>query len=490
VNNHLRVSLILVLVYVAFAAGGCRTAQEPALLGGSWDDLGVYKANLVQNEEAALESLQDASVYHLDITIAPDFQTVTGRQQVRYTNRETLDLESVYFRLFPNISGGTMTVSAVTVDKKKADFETASGSSVLKVILPQALKPGLAVTIQLDFSTAMPLTPVENFGLLGYFNNVLALDSFYPMIPVYDERGWHIETPSPEGDRTYLDASFYLVKIKAPSGMTLVASGIEVKRETEGDNQVVTFADGPARDFYLAASNQFTKISTTVGETTVNSYYMPGQQTGADDVLDFAADAIRVFGNRLGAYPYTEFDVIPLALQGGGIGMEYPGIVGIGMGIYDIAQVLETTVVHETGHQWFYNIVGNDQNNQPWLDEAMTQYITGLYYLDTYGQTDWEASQAEWTSFWSRTGKAEIPIGRPVSGYTGNTYGPIVYGRGPLFVTALAEEIGEAKFAECLKQYYEAYKWQIVTTAIYQDYFETCSGKNLDAIFQKWVLPS
>lgn len=488
--TYLRLSLITILVCVAVAVGGCKTSEETALLGGSWEDLSVYRANLIQSEEAALESLQNASVYHLDITIASDFQTVSGRQQVRYTNLEAVDLETVYFRLFPNISGGTMTVSGVTADKKKADFETTSGSSVIKVTLPKALKPGLAVIIQLDFSTAMPLTSVENFGLLGYFNNVLALDSFYPMIPVYDERGWHIETPSPEGDRTYLDVSFYLVKITAPAGMTLVASGIEVKRETEGDNQVVTFADGPARDFYLAASNQFTKISTTVGETTVNSYYMPGQQTGADGILGFAADALRVFGNRLGAYPYTEFDVMPLALQGGGIGMEYPGIVGIGMGIYDIAQVLETTVVHETGHQWFYNIVGDDQNNQPWLDESMTQYITGLYYLDTHGQTGWENSLAEWNSFWSRTGKAQIPIGRPVSGYSGNTYGPIVYGRGPLFVTALAEEIGEVKFAECLKQYYEAHKWQIVTTAIYQDYFETCSGKNLDAIFQKWVLPN
>ncbi len=488
--THLRLSLAAMMLFVAVAVGGCKVSEDTALLGGSWEDLSVYKANLIQSEEAVLESLQDASVYHLDITIPPDFLTVTGREQVRYTNRENAELQFLYFQLFPNVSGGRTVVSEVTVDRKKTVFENAPGSSVLKVTLAKPLKPGDAVTIQLDFTVTLPQSTTENFGLLGFHSDILALDCFYPVIPAYDATGWHIERSSPEGDKTFLDAAFYLVSVKAPSAMTMVASGTEVKREVQGENQVVTFANGPARDFYLAGSSRFARLSATVGETTINSYYLPGRQASGEIALSVTEDAVEVFGNRLGTYPYTELDVVPLALEGGGIGIEYPGVFGVAINILGISTVLETTVAHEAGHQWFYNIVGDDQNNQPWLDESMTQYITGLYYLDTYGQTGFENSKAEWTSFWSRTGQAEIPIGRPVSGYTGNTYGPIVYGRGPLFVTALAEEIGEAKFAECLKRYYEAHKWQIVTTAIYQDYFEICSGKNLDAIFQKWVLPN
>jgi aminopeptidase N len=44
--------------------------------------------------------------------------------------------------------------------------------------------------------------------------------------------------------------------------------------------------------------------------------------------------------------------------------------------------ILESTVAHETGHQWFYNGVGSDQTNEPWLDESVTQYITGEYFYD------------------------------------------------------------------------------------------------------------
>ena len=32
-------------------------------------------------------------------------------------------------------------------------------------------------------------------------------------------------------------------------------------------------------------------------------------------------------------------------------------------------------VTHETGHQWFYGIVGNDQAREPFADEAATDFV-------------------------------------------------------------------------------------------------------------------
>ena len=32
--------------------------------------------------------------------------------------------------------------------------------------------------------------------------------------------------------------------------------------------------------------------------------------------------------------------------------------------------------MHETAHQWFYSLVGNDQARDPWLDESLTQWAT------------------------------------------------------------------------------------------------------------------
>ena len=51
-------------------------------------------------------------------------------------------------------------------------------------------------------------------------------------------------------------------------------------------------------------------------------------------------------------------------------GMEYPGFV--------LDLVSTTALTHELGHQWFYGIVGDDEYNSPWLDEAFTDYATDL----------------------------------------------------------------------------------------------------------------
>jgi hypothetical protein len=46
---------------------------------------------------------------------------------------------------------------------------------------------------------------------------------------------------------------------------------------------------------------------------------------------------------------------------------------------------VEWLAAHEVAHQWWFGVVGNDQIDEPWLDEALTQYSTMLYYEKAYG---------------------------------------------------------------------------------------------------------
>ena len=280
----------------------------------------------------------------------------------------------------------------------------------------------------------------------------------------------------------------------APSNLTVAASGVEVGREYKDGTQVLTFAAGPARDFYIAASDRFVAVSRTVGETTINSYSVADLTDGAELALEFAAAALESFNERFGVYPYTEFDVVSTPMLA--LGMEYPGIVAITLDEYDLdseirgvpAQVmLEGTVVHEVGHQWFYNAVGNDQVDEPWLDEAIVQYITGLYYLDVYGEQAAQGWRSSWYDRWDRVDRAEIPIGLPAGDYEGSEYGAIVYGRGPIFVAALAEEMGQEPFDEFLRDYYESHKWGIGTGEAFRQLAEEHCQCDLMDLFQTWV---
>jgi aminopeptidase N len=489
---------ILATLFILAAVTACakslptRTASHPFDM--AWDDRAIFREGLIDAEQAVLDRLPGATVYHMDLQIPDDFLTLQGREQVRYTNQENEPLNEVYFRLFPNIAGGEATVSAVKVDDQDVEPAYELQNSAVRVPLAAALQPGEQVVVQMDFAVTVPREMGGNYGLFGYFDNVLVLDEFYPVIPVYDDEGWNVEVPPPNGDVTYFDASLYVVRVTAPAELTVVASGVEVGHESEGDSQVLTFAAGPARDFYLAASDRYTVVSKTVGETKVNSYALEERADGAKVALQHAADALKSFNGRLGVYPYTELDVVSTPMQA--LGIEYPGIMGIALNLYDPNEtvaglpsriMMEGTVAHEVAHQWFYNAVGNDQVDEPWLDEAMAQYLTGLYYLDTHGESAARSYRASWNSRWERVDRADIPIGMPAGAYVDNEYGAIVYGRGPLFVAALAKEMGQEEFDEFLRDYYESHKWGIGTGDAFKQLAEHHCQCDLTALFEEWV---
>jgi len=460
----------------------------------SWDDRSLFREGLIEAEQETLGRLPGATVYYIDFQISDDLLLLQGCERVRYTNREDVPLDEIYFRLFPNTAGGKTTVSGIRAMGQEVEPIYEFQDSALRLSLPAALKPGDQVTIQLDFEVQVAEEMAGNYGLFGYFDGVLVLDEFSPVIPVYDDEGWNVEAPPPNADLPHYDASFYLVRVTAPAGLTVVATGVEVGREYEGDNQILTFAAGPARDFYLAASEDYIVVSETVGETTINSYALSEWTAGAELALQFAAGALESFNQRFGVYPYTEFDLVGTPMQA--LGMEYPGIVAITLEEYDPgvyfggvpSQVyLESTVAHEVAHQWFYNVVGNDQVDEPWLDEAVVQYATGLYYVDVYDEAAAQSYRQSWDGRWDRVDRADIPIGLPAGEYVGREYGAIVYGRGPLFIAALAEEMGQETFDEFLRDYYQSHKWGIGTGETFKQLAEDHCQCDLTALFEEWV---
>jgi aminopeptidase N len=51
-------------------------------------------------------------------------------------------------------------------------------------------------------------------------------------------------------------------------------------------------------------------------------------------------------------------------------------------------QILEKTIAHESCHQWWYNLVGNDEIDYLFLDEGLTCWSTDYYGEHYYG--NWE----------------------------------------------------------------------------------------------------
>jgi hypothetical protein len=502
-NKLLFLSLVLSvsILFSACALGTNNTANQPAptldshsIADITWDDRSVFTSGLIPSAQEVLERLPDATTYYIDLLIVDETKGYSGHQIVQYTNKEDVPLNAVYFRLFANIYEGVAEVSNVKINNASVEPIYEAEESSVRIPLPTSLQPGESIIIEMDFATILPKEMGGNYGLFGFFEDVLVLDLFYPVIPAYDASGWYSEVPAPNGDFPYFDASFYVVTAKVPASLTLASSGVNIDEQVDGNYRTVTFAAGPARDFYLAASERFTVKTQVIGDTTVNSYAPAEWEEGMQFALDVAVFALESFSSRFGEYPYSEFDVVSTPMLA--LGIEYPGITGIATALYDPDAVisglpalvmLESVVAHEVGHQWFYNVVGSDQMQEPWVDEAVTQYVTGLYFLDRYGREGWQSFADSWDFRWSRTEYADIPIGLPAGDYVGNEYSAIVYGRGPIFLDVLATEMGQETFDAFLRDYYQSFQWELAYADDFKSLAEEYCDCDLTPMFEEWV---
>ena len=468
--------------------------QFPESAGAvKWEDREIFRAGLTDSAADILNGLPLASSYFISLEIPQDLSSsLHGHQIVRYFNTEEQDLSEIYFRLFPNYRGGQMEVSNLSSEGSALKGSYQSNGTALRVELEEPLLPSETLILEMDFYLEVP-TEIENsYNFFGYFDGVLVLDSFYPLIPAYDDQGWHKGFPQGYGDLTYNDASFYVVQVKAPADLILASSGVIVDQVIEEGSQTTLIASGPARDFYLAGSREFVEVSGQVDDTQVRVYTKAEYSVNQAFALDYASNAIQIFSDQIDPYPYTEFEIISSVM--GALGMEYPGITSIlvdefaaGEEVRGIPseQMLEATLVHETAHMWFYNAVGNDQQNQPWVDEALVQYLTYIYFLERYG--DGSGYVASWNDRWSQVEYAEIPIGMPAGEYQDSEYGPIVYGRGPLFFLELEKRYGLKMVLNAFRLYYQDNLWGIGVGEEIRAALEESCQCDLSTEFEQWV---
>ncbi|MCK5646023.1 MAG: hypothetical protein KAH97_04540, partial [Anaerolineales bacterium] len=165
-----------------------------------WEDRSVFASNLVTSEQDILDNSDDLTTYHIDVEVSEDLTNLFGRQEVLYTNQEQEVLTDIYFRLFPNIVGGSAVVTSLMVDEDDVKPMYEFADSAIRVPLPTPLEPGDSITLSMNFGIEIPTEMGGNYGLYGFFENVLVLDEFYPTIPVYNDEGWNVEIPSPNGD--------------------------------------------------------------------------------------------------------------------------------------------------------------------------------------------------------------------------------------------------------------------------------------------------
>ena len=470
--------------------------------------------NLLQNNRDAIEK-QDRYLtwYGIDVVFSPQEGTLHCKQRVYYTNTEENPITNLYFHIYPNAFKyedktvfppeemsraypdgfwpGFIEFHNIELNEKPTTY-TIQGYSddILTIVLDEALEPGQRADVWMEYSVKLPKSP----GRFGYWENTFNLGNWYPILCVYDERGWNLEPYYPLGDPFYSDISNYKVSISIPKDYIIVATGELIGIKEGEDQNIWDFEALKVRDFAWVASDKFITSTMTIGNTTVYSYYYT-QQTG-EKALDYGASALRIFNQLFGQYPYKTLSIVQTDFFIGG--MEYPQLVMIDGSLYEEEQNdwLEIVTVHEVAHQWWYGLVGNDQIYDSWLDEALTEYSTIMYFGQRYGQQEeyrkyeelLDKGRYQLFKVYRYSEDMNESIHRPLYEFEDwFEYDALVYGKGAIMLHEIRQEMGDENFIKVLKTYFENNKFQ---NAKPKDFYKVCedvTGQNWEVFFEQWL---
>jgi hypothetical protein len=440
------------------------------------------------------EASQLPDIPHYDLRLEIDMEDASygGSAVIDYTNLEEVSLSSIFLRLLPNGGGtygeGLIEVSLMMVNGSEVDPVLSLDDSALEIILEKPLEPEGHITISLDFNGKVPVDFAGGgYGIFSKKDEVIALAGWYPMLAVYDDEGWNIDPVSSIGDSAYSDIAYYTVRITLPGDMRLAATGSLIEEKENNGLTDYQYVSGPVRDFFVIAGKDFEVKSRKIQGIMVNTYFLPGHDKAADMTLDIAEGSLKTFNKEFGDYPYRELDIVD-APTNGSVAVEFPGIVVVGSPVFGNAVFTS----HEIAHQWWYNVVGNDVIDDPWIDEALTTYSSIIYYEFSrsgieYGQV-LDYFEDEYKKTKSSGNNAAVTEGLDrFEELGGRYYSRVVYSKGAIFYHELRQEIGDRAFFAALKDYYKDKKYSIASADDILDRFEEFSGRELDDFYQEWL---
>lgn len=255
-------------------------------------------------------------------------------------------------------------------------------------------------------------------------------------------------------------ASSVTVTFTAAAAVTFAATGQKV----DSSGRDVTYRAHNVRDFNFSASRNYVSLGgkTLDGRTRLRVLTQWASTAQQRRILDVAQRAIAQYDTWVGLLPCP---LLTIAETAGGSAMESPCLIWIPR---DAGANVDYLVAHELGHQWFYGVVGNDQAADPFLDEAMTDFLarTFLHQL--------------------RATRCPLDrLDRSIYDYVGACYYETIYIQGSKFMTRLKMTMGHRLFWHTLRQFWADNSYTVSSTFKLLEAFRAAAGDRLLPRFQK-----
>ena len=441
-----------------------------------------------------VEEGKNLNKYIIDVIFDEESKRLMCNQNIEYVNNTNIALDKIYFHIYPNafskeefapfekdemnqaypngFNEGYIDIKNVLNNNNKLEYEiTGEKNDVLEVNIGRQLKPGEKISIDMKYNVKIP----NSEGRFGYGENTINITNWFPIVCVHDDRGWNLKSYETLGDPFYSETSNFYVKLLIPKKYKLGCTGNIISEKSDSEKVFYEIQAKKVRDNFKIKKDTYKDVN-------IITYNL--NETLSTEVTKIAKDSIRIFSDLFGEYPYDTYSVIASDFFIGG--MEYPTLVMIDQSLYNEKDkfLLEYVIAHETAHQWWYSVIGNDEISEPWLDEALTEYSTVLYFEEKYGK-EVGSKLIKTMEIQTRNYSSE-DIFKSTTQYKNSIdYSLNVYTKGALAFNEVRNKVGDEVFFETLKEYYNTYMFQNVNGAKFVDLWNK-KGIDIDKIISEY----
>lgn len=427
----------------------------------------------------------DVTYYHLDVKIAPETKSISGKNTIQYTVLEPYKVMQIDLQ-------APLKITKVVQNSKELDVKH-NGNAHFISLIDQQQKGSIQ---SLDVYYEGKPREAKKAPWDGGFTWEEDKNGF-PFIATSCQ-GLGASVWWPNKDHMYDEVDSMLISVNVPKNLTNISNGRLRNIEKHSDNTVTShwIVSNPINNYGVNVNigdyEHFSEIyEGEKGPLTMDYYVLRDNLVRAKNHFKDAPKMMKAFEHWFGPYPFYEdgFKLVEVPY----LGMEHQSSVtygnqykkgylgndvsGSGWGLK-----FDFIIIHESGHEWFANNITYMDIADMWIHESFTSYSENLYVDYYYGK---EAS-SEYVIGVRKNIKNDKPIIGP---YNVNKEGSgDMYYKGANMLHTLRQLIeDDEKWRDILRGLNKTFYHQTVTTQQIENYISEQSGIDLTAFFNQYL---
>lgn len=418
----------------------------------------------------------DVTYHELRFTVNPNNTTASISGIVKTTFTALANMNTITFDMATQLVVSSVTMNSVNLTYSQSNYE-------LNINFPSTIFSGTSASVIITYAGIPPTA--EGAFTRSTHNGTPVI---YTLSEPFGARDWW---PCKQDLNDKINS--FDMYITAPATFNSVSNGLEQSRIVTGANATTHFKHLYPIPAYLIVLNvtNYEVYNQQGGLGTVASPYFPiinylypeTNTATTQTQLGVTPTIINFFESILEPYPFRN-EKYGHAQFGWGGGMEHTTVSSM----FNFSRDL---IAHEMAHQWFGDKITCGTWKDIWLNEGLTEYMSGMVYEYLDGATtfvNWKSNKI--TSITSQPGGATYLTDAGALNVNTIFSSRLTYNKGSMITHMLRWKLGDVKFFQALKSYLAdpALAYGYAVTANLKSHLEAAdNGNSLTEFFNDWL---